>query len=259
VARQTFKELSPIQQQEYLGGAIFAGNPKLKMSALKNYDLRFDWTPYQGSLFSMSYFYKDVKDPIEYIQVESSFDSFTSAINYPEGKLSGLEFEIRQELGQFWDDLNGVKVGANATLMDSEVTLTDGEIKRFQSQGINISPTRDMTNAPEFLYNLYITYDYDPTGTQLGLFYTVRGDTLIAGAGVDGSKFVPSVYETEYGTLNFSLSQKLGEVWKLRFQAKNLLDPDINTVYRSPFIDGDVTKTSYRKGMEFSLGLSASF
>jgi outer membrane receptor protein involved in Fe transport len=259
VARQTFKELSPIQQQEYLGGGIFAGNPDLKMSALKNYDLRFDWTPYQGSLFSLSYFYKDIEDPIEYIQVVGNYDTFTSVINYPEGELSGFEVEVRQELGRFWDELNGVKVGANATLIDSEVTLSDGEIKRFQSQGINMSPTRDMTNAPEFLYNLYMTYDLEQTGTHLGLFYTVRGDTLIAGEGVEGSKFVPSVYETEYGTLNFSLSQKLGEIWTLKFQAKNLLDPEIETVYRSKFISDDVTKTSYTKGREFSISLSASF
>ena len=40
VARQTFKELTPILQQEFLGGPIFIGNPELGMSALNNYDLR---------------------------------------------------------------------------------------------------------------------------------------------------------------------------------------------------------------------------
>lgn len=259
VARQTFKELSPIRQQEYLGGEIFAGNPRLQMSALKNYDLRLDWTPYQGGLFSMSYFYKDIQNPIEYVQVVGAFDRFTSAVNYPQGKLSGFEFELRQQMGRFWDSLQGIQVGANATLMDSEVSLTEGEVKAFWAKGIPISKTRDMTNAPKHLYNLFLTYDLVETGTQLGLFYTVRGDMLVAGAGLDGNNFIPSVYETEYGTLNFSWTQKLGEIWKLRFQAKNLLDPKIETVYRSTFIDRDVTKTSYRKGMEFSIGLSASF
>jgi hypothetical protein len=40
-----------------------------------------------------------------------------------------------------------------------------------------------MTNAPEHLYNVFLTYDVRATGTQLGLFYTVQGDTLVAGAG----------------------------------------------------------------------------
>jgi hypothetical protein len=46
---------------------------------------------------------------------------------------------------------------------------------------------------------------------------------------------------------------------KLGFQAKNLTNPTIEEVYRSPYIDGDVTKTSYTKGIEFSLGLSLTF
>jgi len=119
--------------------------------------------------------------------------------------------------------------------------------------------TRDMTNAPEHLYNFFMTYDIENYGTQLALFYTVRGDTLISGAGQSGGKFIPSVYETEYGTLNFSLSQKLGERWKLKFQAKNLLNPEIETVYRSKYIGEDVRKTSYTKGMDFSISLSATF
>lgn len=257
IARQTFKELTPIQQQEYLGGDVFIGNPSLQMSALKNYDVRLDWTPYKGGLFSLSYFYKDVKDPIEYVQRNVGF-TYTTPVNYPQGKLEGWEIEIRQELARFWESLEGVSVGANATFINSEVTLPEEEA-RLLSNLQAPEPKRDMTNTPERLYNFFITYDLAPYGTQLALFYTVRGDTLVAGAGQSGGRYLPSVYETEYGTLNFSISQKLGQIWKLQFQAKNLLDPDIETVYRSKYIGSDVTKTSYRKGIEYSIGLSASF
>jgi TonB-dependent receptor len=258
VARQTFKELTPIQQQEYLGADVFIGNPALKMSALKNYDLRLDYTPYDGGLISFSYFYKDITDPIEYVQRVVGF-TFTTPVNYPEGKLSGYEIELRQRMEHFWDKLAGLSLGANATFIDSEVTLPDEEAAQFNQPSI-MAPMkkRDMTNAPEHLYNLYLTYDLERFGTQFGLFYTVRGDTLVAGAGQKG-KFIPNIYETEFGTLNFSLSQKLGETWKVKFQAKNLTDPKIQTVYRSEYIGGDVTKTSYQKGMEFSISASAAF
>ena len=63
VARQTFKELSPVLQMEYLGADIFVGNPLLQMSALDNYDLRVDYEPYSGSLLSASWFYKDITRP----------------------------------------------------------------------------------------------------------------------------------------------------------------------------------------------------
>jgi len=259
VARQTFKELSPIQQVEYLGGDIFIGNPELQMSSLKNYDLRLDYTPYEGSLLSVSYFYKDITDPIEYVQRNAGF-TFTTPANYPEGTLSGVELEARQSFGHFWESLEGLQVGANATFIDSEVTLPAYE-QSLLSQPTVQTPmsSRDMTNAPEHLYNLYFTYDWKRYDAQFGVFYTVRGDTLIAGAGQRSGAFIPSVYETEYGTLNLSVSKKFGEALRFSFQAKNLLDPDIETVYRSKYIASDVTKTSYRKGREFSISMSVVF
>ncbi len=262
VARQTFKELSPIQQQDFLGGDVFIGNPFLQMSSLKNYDLRLDYAPYQGGLVSTSLFYKDVKDPIEYVQRITDF-SYTTPVNYPEGELYGVEFEVRQQLGYFWEELEGLSIGANSTLIKSEVTLPEEEATQFEQPNINAPmPTRHMTNAPEYLYNFFLTYDLDDLGlkgTQLSLFYTVRGDTLVAGAGQSKGNFVPNVYETVHGTLNMSITQKLSDSWKLKFQAKNLTDPKIQTVYRSDYMGDDVTKTSYRKGMEFSLSISAEF
>lgn len=261
VARQTFKELTPIQQQEFLGGDVFIGNPELQMSSVKNYDLRLDYTPYEGGLISVSYFKKDITNPIEYVQRINSF-AYTTAVNYPEGTLSGYELEFRQDVGHFHDLFKGLTVGANATFIDSEVTLPDEESEGFESENIKAPmKTRHMTNAPEHLYNLYATYNMEKLrlpGTTANIFYTVRGDTLVAGAGQSQGNFIPDVYETEYGTLNFSLSQKIGEGGNITFQAKNLLDPAVETVYRSEYLDKDVTKTSYHKGIEFSLGLSYS-
>ncbi len=259
VARQTFKELTPIMQQEFLGGPVFIGNPGLKMSALKNYDLRLDYRPNPTGLVSISWFRKDVTNPIEYVQRVTDF-SYTTPINYPEGQLTGWEFEVRQDLGEYWKPLAGLSIGGNATFIESEVRLPKFEQEQFMDPNINAPiETRDMLNAPEHLYNLFVTYNIPDTGTKIGLFYTVRGDTLIAGPGVKDENFIPAVYETEYGTLNFTVSQALGEHWKIKFSAKNLLDPKIQTVYRSEYITEDVVKTSYQKGMSFSLSIGAEW
>lgn len=260
LARQTFKELTPIMQQEFLGGPVFIGNPELEMSSLRNFDLRLDYTPYEGSLFSVSWFHKDVTDPIEYVQRVASGFTYTTPVNYPKGQLTGWEFEVRQQLGRFWSPLEGLAIGGNATLIDSEVRLPASEVAAFSSPAIMAPMSkRHMTNAPEYLYNIYLTYDLEPTGTQFAIFYTVKGDTLVAGAGQADGNFVPSVFAKEYGTLNLTISQRLGEHLKLRFQAKNLTDPAIEEVYRSKHIGGDVLKSSFKKGIDFSIGLSAEF
>jgi outer membrane receptor protein involved in Fe transport len=257
LARQTFKELTPIVQQEYLGGPIFIGNPALGMSHLRNYDLRFDWTPEEGSLVSVSFFRKDVYDPIEYVQRIADF-TYTTAVNYPSGTLTGHELELRQGLGSLFESLDGVSLGANATFLHSSVTLPADEAAQFDSPAIQAPMhSRDMTGAPDHLYNLFLTYEVPTVGTKLGLVYSVVGDTLVAGAGISSGLFVPNVYAREYDTLNLSVSQPLGKYLRLDFQAKNLTDPRIVEVYRSKFIGSDVTKTSYTKGIEYSVALVA--
>ena len=258
VARQTFKELSPVMQMEYLGSDVFVGNPQLEMSALENYDLRVDYEPYTGGLLSASWFYKNVKKPIEYVQRYQASLFYTTPINYPEGQLDGYEFEIRQNIGELWSDYEGLSIGANATLIDSEVTLTAQEQEDFASV-LTPAKSRDMLNAPEYLYNFNLTYEHQTYGTQFGLFYTVRGDTLVEGGVALSNSYVPDIYEKKYGTLNLSIKQPLNERATLSFQAKNLTNPDIEQVYRSKYIGDDVTKSIYKKGIDLSLSLAYQF
>ncbi|MCA9319352.1 MAG: TonB-dependent receptor [Planctomycetes bacterium] len=258
IARQTFKELTPILQQEFLGGPVFIGNPALEMSSVKNYDVRVDFRPYEGGLLSASWFRKEITDPIEYVQRIAAFN-FTTAVNYPEGTLEGFELEMRHDLGHFWGALEGLSIGANATFIDAVVKLPADEIAAFSLPSIQMPITRrDMTNAPEHLFNVNATYELESTGTQIGLFYTLQGDSLLAGAGESSGNFVPSVYAKSFETLNLSVAQKIGENFKLQFQAKNLTNPDIKTVYR-PDSGGDLTKTSFSRGIDYSLSLSAEF
>ncbi|MAW60595.1 MAG: hypothetical protein CMJ94_07145 [Planctomycetes bacterium] len=254
IARPTFKELTPVLQQEFLGGPIFIGDPRTGLSSLENYDLRLDYTPYPGGLVSASYFIKDIKDPIEYVQRAQPFD-YTTPVNYPEGELSGYELEFRQDLGYWTESLEGFSMGANATFINSNVDLPQDEIDEFADVEVDLRD-RDMTAAPEHLYNVFLTYDVPASGTQLALFYTMQGDTLVEGAGIADGNFIPSVYAKSYDTLNFSLTQPFGQYVRLRFQAKNLTDPEIDTVYRAKEIGGDVTKTRFTAGVDYSIALT---
>ena len=206
----------------------------------------------------MSEFRKEIEDPIEYVQRLVTFD-FTFPVNYPEGELDRFELELRHDLGEYWDIADGFSAGLNATFIDSSVQLPEEEAKNFGEVDIG-APIfeRDMVNAPEHLFNLFLTYDNVDTGTQVGLFYTIQGDTLLAGADAT-EEFIPSVYATEFDTLNFTLKQQLTDRLSLKFQAKNLTNSEIDTVYRSQYIGPDVLKTSYTKGIDYALSLSYSF
>ncbi|MHC4261958.1 MAG: TonB-dependent receptor [Planctomycetota bacterium] len=258
IARQTFQELTPIFAQEFLGGPIFIGNPNLRQSEIDNFDLRLDFEPYDGGLFSVSAFYKDIKNPIEYVQRVVAF-SYTTPVNYPKGELTGVEFELRQDLSQFSKDLSGFRVGGNLTILQGQVDFPEVDIAGLANQGLPRT-SRDLTEAPEYLVNAFLTYDLERSGTQAALFYTVKGDALVAGSTTDIGAYVPDVYAREYDTLNFTLRQRIADGVNLSFSAKNLTNPVIREVYRDEQLGvDDVTRRSRQNGIDFALGLSFTF
>jgi TonB-dependent receptor len=267
VARPTFKEIAPILQIDYLGSDQFVGNNGLGMSELKNYDLRVEYVPVAGTFLSASWFYKEIIDPIEYVTIVIAQDPYVQPFNFPEGWMEGYELEARQELGQWHEWLEGLQFRMNATFIESEVTVPEvlpGTTKTFAGSpfgnpvAYTIQSTRDMRGTPEYLLNLNLSYDISLTDTQLNLFYIRKGDTLITGEG-DADGHSPNVYEAEVGELNVGISQKIGDRWKLSFMAKNILDPAIETVYRADYAQKDAVKTSYTKGVSYSLSLSGEF
>jgi len=259
IARPTFRELTVVRDQEFLGSTPFFGNDTLGFSSLKNYDLRADYRPTPGGLVSVSLFYKEIEDPIEYISVANDTiqpGSYIVPVNFSDGTILGAELEIRQDMGDIFEELTGLTLGANGTIIESEVTIPDAQ----QTAALG-ETSREMLNAPDMLVNLFAVFRNEETGTDIGLFYTIRGDTLVAGSSPTASAtadFVPNVYETQYDTLNFTIAQKISQHFKLKFSAKNLTNPEIQRVYRSS-LTPETVQSSYSKGISFSISLSANF
>jgi hypothetical protein len=112
-----------------------------------------------------------------------------------------------------------------------------------------------MTFAPEHIYNLYTTYDAESLGTKFALFYTVVGDTLVAGAGAASGNFIPDIYAKEYGTLNFSYSSP----WATASSHLPGQEPHRSQDPRGLSLGRHRRRRrahSYTKGREFSIGLS---
>ncbi|MEC9047633.1 MAG: TonB-dependent receptor [Planctomycetota bacterium] len=255
LARQTFKELSPVFQQDYIGGPVFIGDPNLEISDVTNFDLRVDYIPAPGSLFSVSYFRKDIKKPIEYVESAQGF-TFTKPVNYPSGKLIGWEVEARQEIGELWRPLSGLQLGGNSTWIDATVRRPDSELEQFlQFQGVEDDPTRRMTDAPDYLWNLFTTYDLESTGTSFGAFYTVTGDALIQGPGPTNNAFIPATIDRSYDSLSLTIRQVLGRGVTLSLKANNLTDARRQQFYSTKYLAEDKLRRDYTTGVTYSLSI----
>jgi hypothetical protein len=257
LARPNFFELVPVLQYQYQGGPIFVGNPDLAMSSLNNYDARVDFTPHENWLISSSLFYKTISDPIQYVNRGGPGFQYTYPLNFPSGTLLGTEVESRVTLEPILgEDWKGLGIGANFTWMTSSVDLPTQPID-FKSAQIAYGAgngTQPMIGTPEYLVNLNATYDVEPLGTQLGIFYTWKGQSLVTASFIEGGVLNPDIYQQPYGTLNFTVSQKI--IGGLNFQcnAKNLLNPNIQTIYKAP---GGYTaiNSTYTAGITLSVAL----
>ena len=117
-----------------------------------------------------------------------------------------------------------------------------------------------MTNAPEHLYNLYLTYDVPRIGTQIGLFYTVQGDTLDRRRGPVGRQLRPE--HLPEGVRHAEPERHAAARQELQAHVPGEEPDESGDPRRSTgrkYIGDDVHHTSYTQGIDFSLTLSAEF
>lgn len=254
LARPTFRELAPVATEEFIFGDEFIGNPDLTLSSIRNYDLRWEWFPVPGRVLAVSLFYKELADPIEYISFGVANRSFVQPVNYEQGAVKGAELEARTDMAHVWDRLAGLVVGMNASWIESSVDLPEDEYDSLEPLGL-AEDSRPLQGQPEYLLNLYTTWEQPDWGTSLGIFYNRIGRILVTGAARGVEDGAPTVFEEPYDALDLTAQQRFGERWSASFKGGNLLAPDRELTYETP--DGITAVKSRRPtARTFSLGLS---
>jgi len=225
VARPSYREIAPYRSYDTAGDEIIQGNPSLQMTQIDNYDLRWEWFPRPGAVISVSGFYKDLQDPIEKVALTFGGGIVTFE-NRQEASLYGLEFEANSKLDFLDESLDEFYVGFNFAYIKSEVQLTPVELSNEQQLFPNASPTRPLYDQSPWIVNFDFTYDHKASGTAATVSFGAAGPYIFI---VDRAG--PDVYEFPPMQLNFVVTQRLSEHWKLRFSARNLLNPDQLRVY----------------------------
>jgi TonB-dependent receptor len=256
IARPTFREFSRLRSYDPTGNEIFIGNPFLQQTLVNNYDLRWEWFPRPGDVFSVGGFYKEIDAPLEKVAVDArSGGDLITYTNSPPGKVYGFEIEARTSLDRVDDLLRDFSVGANFAYIVSSVKnpptvqITKAEVGIFDKD-------RPLYDQSPYVINADLTYDNARLGTTMSLAYSVAGERLyiVNNGGYD-------IYEQPAPQLDFFITQRLWKHWKLRFAARNLLNPEFERTYGK---SGEAPRAlgpynSYRKGRQFTLSLSVSY
>lgn len=221
VARPTYREFAAYEQYDPFGDEIVRGNPNLRMSAIKNYDARWEWFPKPGSVVSVSAFYKDLKDPIEK-QIITFGGGIVGFENRAEAKVYGAEFEARSKLDVLDPLLADFSAGFNFSYILSDVPLTAQE-KINDPASLDPRPLYDQS---EWIANADISWDNSRLGTSATLAFNWAAPRIYL-VDVGG----PDVYEHPPMMLDFLVTQKIAKRWKVRASARNLLDAEYERTY----------------------------
>ncbi len=251
LTRPTYREIASVRSYDLPTDTLLDGNPNLEITGIQNYDARLEWFPNPGEVFAVSLFYKDLNKPIEKYSINQE-STILTYINRDAAKLYGVEFEARKSLGFLDSFLNDFSMGANLSLIGSEVKLTAAELNNKRPLHPNTPTTRSLYDQSPYILNADFNYDNHYLGTSASLIFTLAAPRIffVNPSGLD-------IYEHPPTTLDFTLSQRIGRNLRMKFSAKNLLDLPYQVTYgKEP--DKSVY-TSYRRGVTFGVSLAYDF
>jgi outer membrane receptor protein involved in Fe transport len=244
LSRPDFRELSPFDFVNVLGGFSFAGNPDLGRTKIDNFDVRWEWFFGGNQLVALSYFYKDFTDPIEVTIQPTTGDLRQTYFNALGAKNQGIEVEFRRSLEFLHPKLRTFSLQSNFTVVGSNVEL--GEEQR----GLLTSLERPLMGQSRYIYNFIAEWSR-PQWRSNARFYTNYVSRRITDVGALG---LPDIYQESNTFLDFvyQFDIKEGGQWSVRFAAENLGDNHYH------WTQADILQRSYRLGRTFSVGTSFS-
>jgi TonB-dependent receptor len=236
LARPEYREVAPIEYRTR-NGEVVKGNAGLARTLIQNADARWEWYPNPGEALSVALFAKRFDSPIERTYRLTSgtrsttFENADAAFNY------GVELEARKGLGFLSQQLIGVAVFSNVTLMESEIDL--GNVASTTAE-------RAMVGQAPYVVNTGLTYASESGRLSGTVLYNVVGRRIYAAS----LPPLPDVYEEARHALDVSLRVPVSSALQFKLDAKNLLDDAYEVT------QGSVLREYYTAGRVLSAGFT---
>lgn len=238
--RPDLREITDSSYIDPITGDLVRGNPGVVPSDIDNIDLRAEWYFGNGDNLTVTLFYKDIENPIEFFEIPASDTTIArEIINAESGEVKGVEFEGLKELGFLGGVFDTLFVQGNLTLQDSELVAGP-------NANVPTSPVRELSGASDYVANLMLGFDSPDARHTASLIYNVFGERLY----VAGRNGAPDGYEQPFHSLDFTYFWYPSDRITLKAKVQNLLDEKIE-IERS-----GVTTFEEEPGVAYSLSLS---
>ena len=252
VVRPDLREVSSSTYIDPLTDFPIGGTPGIRTTAIKNYDVRWEWYREAGNNLSVGLFYKDMTDPIESVQSPAQDGPpLVRIANAESGELYGIEVEFLQGLEVFGDGIwDNLFLSGNVTISDSEIQL---DLQNIVDQtGVSAAVTnltRRLTGHSKYVANLQLGYDSDNGEHSASLVYNVFGERILV-PGIDG---FDDSYEQPFHSLDMVYKFYPDFNTTITFKLQNMLDEQKELMFE------DTLLRSETKGRTFSLAYKYDF
>jgi outer membrane receptor protein involved in Fe transport len=247
-------------------GTIEQGNPLLINSDNYNFDLKYELFPTNKELVSATIFTKIIENPIErlFTNTAGSGGQIITYGNSKQALLYGAEFEFLFQLERISQSLSNFSLGANASLMDTKVTIESSKNGINSSETIagDTDPSRKLQGASPWIVNADIKYDSEFSKkwkSSMTMVYNIYSKRIYA-VGTNG---LDNYYEMPFDKLDFIWQNKISDKFEVKLSVDNLLNPsykiELGKESRIPITESDLTVREYKKGVGFSMNVSYTF
>ncbi|ULC59497.1 TonB-dependent receptor [Flaviramulus sp. BrNp1-15] len=260
-----FKEIAPFVyegisyriggNQDLLGKNTGVNLTNKSYSEVYNLDLKYDWFISKSEILSLGVFAKQINDPINLVLAADATGTQRYFRTGEKAEILGAELEIRKNLITNQDDDTVLAAGFNFTYMHTKQDLYNS-IEGSYGTSFNRA-TDELEGASPIIVNADLSFKpiiSENFNSTANIVFNYSSDRIFS----LGSGDVGNIIEKAVTTLDFVLKNKIGKNTELNLSAKNLLDPNIETI-RENTGDGDVILSSFKRGITAGIQLKYNF
>jgi len=267
INRPEFREIAPYSYYDFELKSTVYGNESLKNAYIHNFDLRYEWYPSLGEIFTIGAFYKYFKNPIEATLIPTSGSGGWDYLflNTESSTSMGAEIDMRKSFSNLAKKDNILRNFRHLTLTFNASYIFS---KIISNESYVRDKERPMQGQSPFIINTGVYYQNDSMGLMVSLMYNVIGKRIM----YVGNPNSPHIYEMPFNLLDLSINKTFGKHFAIKFGIKNLLNDKVEfkqTVEYNKDTNNDgigdgivereqITKT-YHPGRYFSLGFTYNF
>lgn len=258
VNRPEFRELSTAVYYDFDLASNVEGNPALKPAYIHNIDLRYEWYPTSGEMFSIALFYKNFDSPIEWTYtVNGGTDLTYSNKNAKAANNYGIELDFRKDLG--FIGLPNLSWSFNGAFIKSKVKFEKGSKEE----------DRAMQGQSPYLINTGLFYQHPNWNMNIAVLYNRIGKRIIGvgrtvGTSGEQTTNIPNSYEMPRDAIDLSISKRFGAL-EIKAGVRDLLAQRVefkqfgSILKAGEKIEYEELTRSYKPGRNFNLTVAYSF